>query len=167
MPLDAEFWVAVAFVLFISVLGYLGVHRKLFDELDNRSARIKVELDEARRLKADAENLLEAAQVKLQQTSSEARSILEDARAEARRLIEEARRKNDDLVARRSKQAETKIAEAELQAVAEIRAIVADVAISAAEEVLTKSLTVGVRDVLLVRDIAELHTQFNGSGAAR
>ena len=48
--MDAEFWVAVAFVLFLVVLGYFGVHRTLIDTLDKRRARIKAELDEARRL---------------------------------------------------------------------------------------------------------------------
>ena len=57
---EAEFWVAVAFVIFVGVLGYFGVHRLLLKGIDERRDRIKVEFDEARRLKAEAEALLAA-----------------------------------------------------------------------------------------------------------
>ncbi len=55
---EAEFWVAVAFVLFIAILVYAGAHKKVLEALDQRSARIKAELDEARRLRDEAEKLL-------------------------------------------------------------------------------------------------------------
>jgi len=57
---EAEFWVAVAFVIFVGVLGYFGVHKLLLKGIDERRDRIKVEFDEARRLKAEAEALLAA-----------------------------------------------------------------------------------------------------------
>ena len=56
--LEAEFWVAVAFVIFLVVLGYFGVHKKLLKGIDDRRGRIKAELDEARRLKEEAQALL-------------------------------------------------------------------------------------------------------------
>ena len=55
---EPEFWVAVAFVLFIGLLVYVGAHKKVTDALDHRSARIKAELDEARRLRDVAGKLL-------------------------------------------------------------------------------------------------------------
>ena len=56
---DPSFWVAIAFVIFVGLLGYLGVHRQLTRALDNRADRIKAELDEARRLKDEAMALLQ------------------------------------------------------------------------------------------------------------
>ena len=69
---EPEFWVAVAFVLFIGVLVYVGAHKKVTDALDHRSARIKAELDEARRLRDEAGKLLAEYQRKQREAEREA-----------------------------------------------------------------------------------------------
>ena len=84
--LDAEFWVAVAFLIFLGVLAKLGVHRKILNALDDRSARIKVELDEARRVREEAQALLAEYQRKRQDADREADAIVVAAKAEAERL---------------------------------------------------------------------------------
>src|SRR3954454_12837851 len=81
---EPEFWVAVCFVLFIGVLVYAGAHKKVTDALDHRSARIKAELDEARRLRDEAGKLLAEYQRKQREAEREAEAIIADARAEAR-----------------------------------------------------------------------------------
>src|SRR5258708_30364158 len=83
--LDAEFWVAVAFVIFLAILAKLGVHRKLLGALDDRGARIKAELDEARRVRDEAQALLADYQRKRMEADSEADAIIAAARAEAER----------------------------------------------------------------------------------
>ena len=55
--INAESWVAIALVLFVALLGYFGVHRLIFEALDRRSARVKLELDQARRLRQEAEDV--------------------------------------------------------------------------------------------------------------
>ena len=73
---DAEFWVAVAFVIFVAGLGYLGVHRMVAKSLDERADRIKAELDEARKLKDEAAKLLADYQRKRQEAEGEAQEII-------------------------------------------------------------------------------------------
>ena len=133
---EPEFWVAVAFVLFIGVLVYVGAHKKVTDALDHRSARIKAELDEARRLRDEAGKLLAEYQRKQREAESEAEAIIADAKAEAERVAAEARVKMEEFVARRTKMAEAKIGQAEAQALADVRAAAADAAVAAAENIL-------------------------------
>src|SRR6266508_147536 len=117
---EAEFWVAVAFVLFIGVLGYFQVHKLIVKGVDDRRDRIKAELDEARVLKEEAQALLMQYQEKKQAAEQEAAAIVAGAKAEAERLAAEAKAKMEDFVVRRTKMAESKIAQAEAQAVADV-----------------------------------------------
>ena len=133
---EAEFWVALGFFAFLGLLGYLGVHRMLAKSLDDRAARIKAELDEARKLREEAAQLLADYQRKRQEAEGEAQGIIEGAKAEAERMAAEAKAKVEEFVARRTKMAETKIAQAEAQAAAEVRGAAAEAAVAAAEKIL-------------------------------
>ena len=82
---EAEFWVAVAFVVFLGVLGYVGAHTRLLKGIDDRRERIKSELDEARRLKAEAEALLATYRRRQQEAEREAETIVASAKGEAER----------------------------------------------------------------------------------
>jgi len=137
MLFEPEFWVSVAFVILIAIFGYIGVHRKVAKSLDDRAARIKGELDEARRLKDEAAQLLAEYQRKRLTAEKEAEDIIGGAKAEAERLATEAKAKIEDFVARRTKMAEIKIAQAEAQAAADVRSIAADAAVAAAEKILS------------------------------
>src|SRR3954466_9218375 len=100
---EAEFWVAAAFVLFLGVLAYFRVHKTLVDGLDQRTARIKAELDEARRLKDEAHALLAAYKNKQHEAEQEAEAIIAGAKTEAERIAAEAKTKIEDLLSRRTK----------------------------------------------------------------
>ena len=104
---DPETWVAVAFVIFLGVLAYLGAHKMIMKSLDDRADRIKAELGEARRLKDEAAELLAEYQRKRQAAEAEAQDIIEGAKAEADRLATEAKGRIEDFVARRTALAET------------------------------------------------------------
>lgn len=158
---DAEFWVAIAFVIFIGLLGYLRVHSKIVGALDQRQARIKSELDEARRLKEEAQELLAAYQRKQHEAEREADAIVASAKAEAERLTAEAKAKMADFVARRTKMAETKIAQAETQALADVRAAAADAAVAAAEKILVTATKREVADRLLTQGIEQVKSKLN------
>jgi F-type H+-transporting ATPase subunit b len=159
--INAEFWVAVAFVLFVALLIYMGVHRMLLDALDQRSARIKAELDEALRLKDEAQKLLAAYQTKHSEAEREAEAIIGSAKIEAERIAAEAKTKMEDFLARRSKMAEMKIAQAEAQAVAEVRAAAAEAAVSAAERILTESTKGKAADDLVAQGIRDVKAKLN------
>jgi F-type H+-transporting ATPase subunit b len=114
--LQAEFWVAVAFVLLMAVFGWFGIHRTILTALDHRSVRIKQELDDARRLRDEAAALLADYKKRHAAAEREAQDIITSAKEEAERIAAEAKTKMEDFVARRTKSAEGKIAMAEAQA---------------------------------------------------
>jgi F-type H+-transporting ATPase subunit b len=159
--LEPEDWVAIAFLIFIGGLVYLGVHRKLTAALDQRQARIKAELDEARRLRDEAQALLADYQGKQHEAERDAEAIIASAKAEADRLAAEAKAKMEEFVARRTKMAETKIAQAEAQALADVRAAAADAAIAAAEKILTSTAKGKVADDLLEKGIQDIGRKLN------
>jgi len=161
MLYQAEFWVAVAFVVFIGVLIYFGVHKLILQALDQRSARIRSELDEARRLREEAQALLAEYQRKQRDAEREAAGIVAGARAEADRLASETKAKMEEFLARRTKMAETKIAQAEVQALADVRAAAADAAVAAAEKILTQAVKGKVADDLISKSIADLKSKLN------
>jgi F-type H+-transporting ATPase subunit b len=161
MFFEAEFWVAVAFVLLMGVFAYVGVHRTLLTALDHRAERIKAELDDASRLKAEAASLLAEYKTRRQSAEREAEEIISSAKAEAERIAAEAKTKMEDFVTRRTKTAESKIALAEAQAVADVRAAAANAAVAAASTVLSQSVKGSVADDLLTKGIAEVKAKLN------
>ncbi len=159
--LEAEFWVAVAFALFLGVLGYFGAHKKLVQGIDDRRDRIKAELDEARRLKEEAQALLAGYERKQQEVEREAHAIIASAKAEAERLAAEAAAKVEEFVARRTKMAQDKIAQAEAQAIADVRSAAADAAVAAASSILAATVKDGIADNLLAEGIADLKAKLS------
>jgi len=159
--LEAESWVALAFLCFLGLLVYLGAHRKMIAAIDNRQARIKSELEQARRLREGAQTLLGEFERKARDAETEAQAIIAGAKAEAERLAAEAKLKAEDFVARRTKMAETKIAQAEAQAVADVRSAAADAAVAAAEKIIATAAKGKVAEDLLARGIAEIRQKFN------
>ncbi|WP_183501354.1 F0F1 ATP synthase subunit B family protein [Microvirga flocculans] len=138
---NPTFWVAVALAIFIGVLVYYGVPGNVAKQLDSRGKRIADELAEAKRLREDAEKLLKEYEAKRAAAEREAADIVSTAREEAERLAREAQEKMADFVKRRTASAEAKIAQAEAQASAEVRAAAVDVAIKASERVLREQIT--------------------------
>jgi F-type H+-transporting ATPase subunit b len=159
--LEAEAWVAIAFVIFLGLLVYLGAHRRVIDGIDQRQARIKTELDEARRLREEAQALLAEYQRKHGEADREAEAIIASANVEAERLAAEGKARMEDFVTRRTKMAETKIAQAEAQALAEVRSAAADAAVAAAEKILSTATKGKIADDLVARGIADLRKRFN------
>jgi F-type H+-transporting ATPase subunit b len=158
---EPEFWVAVAFVILMAGFAYLGVHRTVLKALDHRSERIKAELDDARRLKDDAAKLLAEYKARHASAEREAQDIIAGARTEAERIATEAKAKMEDFVARRTKTAEGKIALAEAQALADVRAAAANAAVEAASTILSQSVKGSVADDLLAKGIAEVRAKLN------
>ncbi len=161
MLMEPETWVALAFVAFVVGLGYLGVHRIVAKSLDERSSRIKAELDEARKLKDEAAQLLADYQRKRQEAEGEAQEIIAGARAEAERLAIEAKAKIEEFVARRTKMAETKIAQAEAQAAADVRSAAAEAAVAAAEKILAQETKGKLASELIAKGIEDVRKKLN------
>jgi F-type H+-transporting ATPase subunit b len=158
---EAEFWVALAFFGFVGLLLYFRVHRLVIDSVDARRNQIRAELDEAQRLKQEAQALLAEYQHRQHEAEREAAAILAGATAEAERLAAEAKAKMEEFVARRTKLAETKITQAEAQALADVRAAAAEAAVAAAERVLSATVKGEVADRLIADGIADLKGKLN------
>jgi F-type H+-transporting ATPase subunit b len=158
---EAEFWVAVATIIFVGLLVYLGVHRQLLEALDQRRIRIQAELDEARRLREEAELLVAQYRSKQGEAEQEAQALIEGARQEAERYAAESKVKMDEFVARRTAMAQNKIAQAEAQAVADVRAAAADAAVAAATDILSQSAKGKTADDLVARGIQDVKSLLN------
>ena len=159
--LDPETWVAVAFIILVIGFAWMGVHRTVLTALDHRAERIKAELDDASRLKDEAAKVLAEYKARRASAEREAADIIASANAEAERIASEAKAKMEDFVARRTKTAESKIALAEAQAVADVRAAAAEAAVQAASTILSQSVKGQVADDLLSKGIAEVRQKLN------
>ncbi|KGT78329.1 ATP F0F1 synthase subunit B [Bradyrhizobium japonicum] len=161
MFFDPETWVAIAFVILMVVFGYLGVFKSAMTALDHRAARIKAELDDATRLKQEAAKVLADYKARSATAEREAAEIIANAKSEAERIATEAKAKMEDFVARRTKTAESKIALAEAQALADVRAAAAEAAVQAASTILSQSVKGKVADDLLAKGINEVRQKLN------
>jgi F-type H+-transporting ATPase subunit b len=158
---DAEVWVTLAFLVFVGVLVYFGVPKLVAKSLDERAARIKGDLDEAKKLKDEAAQLLAEYERRRHEAESEAEGIISGAKAEAERMASEAKAKIEDFVSRRTKMAETKIAQAEAQAAADVRSAAADAAVAAAERILTLEAKGDRASALIAKGIDDVRKKLN------
>jgi len=158
---EPEFWVAVSFVILMGVFVYVGVPKTVLKALDHRAERIKAELDDAKRLKDEAAKVLADYKARSAKAEAEAQEIIAGAKAEAERIAAEAKAKMEDFVARRTKAAEGKIALAEAQALADVRAAAADAAVAAASTILSQTVKGQVADDLLTKGIADVRQKLN------
>lgn len=152
---DAAFWVSVSF--FIVVAGFARpVIRALGAGLDARAAKIKARLDEAHKLREDAQEMLATYQRKQRDAMKEAEDIIAHAKVEAQRLAEQAAKDLDEQLKRREGQAMDRIAQAEAQALKEVQDVAVEVAVSAARQVIAESVTAQQASALVDNAIQEL-----------
>jgi len=152
---DPEFWIAVAFLLFVALVSR-PIARAVNKILDERAAKIRHDLEEARRLRSEAEALLAEYKKKLQDAAREAGEIMNHAREEAELFRKEAAANLTASLARRERMALDKIAQAEAQAVAEVKSQVVDLAVAAARRILEQQMSGPSAGGLIDQSIAEL-----------
>jgi F-type H+-transporting ATPase subunit b len=158
---DPASWVLVSFLLFIALLIYLKVPAMAAKALDERSAKIAKELEEARKLREEAQALLDSYKAKRSEAEREAANIVAQAKTDAEEFAAESRRKLAETIERRSKQAEQKIAQAEAAAMKDVRDLATELAIKAASS-LTAEAAKGTRGAKLVDDsIAAIKSRLN------
>jgi len=161
MFFEAETWVAVAFFIFAAILWKVGGFRAMTDALDQRGKRVRAELDEAKRLREEAAKVLADYQTRRGEAEREAQEILAAAQDEARRTADEAHRRMQDFIERRTRAAEAKIAQAEAQATAQVRAAAADAAIAVSETLLREKLAGDAAQDLVARSLADVRRKLN------
>lgn len=156
-----EFWVAVSFVGFILLLVYYKIPGMVAGLLDERAEKIRNELEEAKRLREEAQAILADYQRKQRDAAKEADKIIGLAKEEAEALAAETREKMKESLERRTRLAEEKIARAEEQAVADVRAAAIDVAIASAEQIIEKKMTPAASAKLINQSIEGLKGKLN------
>ena len=158
---DAAFWALVALVLFLGLVLYLKVPAIVGAALDARVEAIRTELDEARKLREEAQAVLAEYQRRAREAESEAEEIVDQAKREAEALTVDAHRRMEDYVASRTRLAEQKIAQAEAQALQEVRSLSADVAVAAAETVIAARIKGETADALVAKSIRDIESKLH------
>ncbi|WMS41753.1 ATP F0F1 synthase subunit B [Acuticoccus sp. MNP-M23] len=155
------FWALIGLIIFAVIVVAVGAPKKIVALLDKRTDRIRDDLDEARKAREEAQALLAEYQRKRRDAERDADAIIEEARKEAKRLTEEANEKLRDMVDRRTKSAENKIAQAEAQALGEVRARASDLAVAAAADLLTRKLDGNAGAKMLDESIETVQQRLN------
>lgn len=158
---EVETWITVAFLALIGIFIYLKLPQKAAAALDERAAKIGKELDEAKKLREEAQALLSEYASKRQENEREARAIVEQAQKDADTFAAEMKRKLQETLERRLASAQQKIAQAEAQAVKDLRAAATDLAMTAAQRILREEVKGGKGSALIDQSIAELKEKLN------
>lgn len=158
---NPEIWVGIGLLIFFGILILAGVPKLVAGQLDAKAAKIQADLDEAARLRAEAEALLASIRQEKAEADAQAAETLKAAEADARRLEVESRAKLEETLARRQALAERRIAQAEAQAAAEVKAAAAELAVNAAERVLTAQLASQTTDPLADAAIAQIGSRLS------
>ena len=155
-----ETWVLISFIIFV-VGMYRPVSKMMAAKLDGRTNAIKSELDEAQRLREEAQHTLADYQRKQRDALAEAEGIVAEAREEARRIEENVQARTEDTIKRREQQALDMIAATEARAIADVRALAADIAIDATRRILIQSVEGQKGDELVNDAIREVPGKLN------
>ena len=156
---EAEFWVGIAFLIFVGVMVWLKVPGAAMKTLDARAEKIRAELAEAERLRKEAEALLASIRARREEAERHAEEMIANAEVEAKRLEAEGRIRLEEQIKRRAEIATHKIAQAEAQAAADVKAAAADLAADIAEAVLTRRVQAMTSDSMVDQAVADLSTK--------
>lgn len=158
---NPEYWVLVAFLIFVGLLWRAGVPGIIGKSLDGRSEAIRNELDAARRLREEAQALLAEYQKKQRDAETEAKAIVDAAKREAEAMAADTVKTLTEQLQRRTKLAEDKIARAEAQAISEVRATAVDGALAASAKILSAKSVGATAANLVDASIADLRSKLN------
>lgn len=158
---DTSFWALIGLLLFFGLLWRFGVHKVLGKNLDARAEAIRNELDEARRLREEAQEMLAKYERQQRDAANEAEEIVKKAKLDAEFIRETARKELAQRIERRTALAEQRIAQAEAQAAKDVKALAADIAVEAAAKLLSEKLTKTQRNALVKDAAGELAERIN------
>ena len=159
--MDAELWVAIAFLVFVGVLYRTGAFAAVISALDKRSDAIRKELEEAKALREEAQRVFQQSKAKFAAAEKEVEAIIARAKSDAARYSAEVDAEFESFMARRRAMAEKRIAQAEASAMSEVRAAAADAAVKASEIILRDTLKGAAGEALVTKNIAGLRSEFN------
>lgn len=153
---DAEVWIAIGMVVFFAILIRAKVPGAAMKALDDRAAKIQAELNEALRLREEAQALLVSIKHEREAAERLGAEIIANAEADAKRMRAEAQVRLEEQIQRRRAMAERRIANAEVQAALDVKAAAAEAAADLAERLLADRLQGMTSDPLVDRAVANL-----------
>tara|TARA_B100000029_G_scaffold139347_1_gene134461 strand:- start:13054 stop:13551 length:498 start_codon:yes stop_codon:yes gene_type:complete len=155
MTIDATFWVAVSFFIFVGVIIYLKVPQKIEFSLSESIKKIKNELDNAEKLKDEAKNILSEYETKVSKSKEEAKELIDAAKVQSEKNIIKANEEFHKVVENRKKSAEEKIRQMKILAIRDIKNTSVDIAIRSVEKIIKNSIDKKKLDKIYISSIEE------------
>ena len=159
MTIDATFWVAISFVLFIGLLVYFKIPQKVNEMLNQLIVNIKNEIDESEKLRNEAKNLLDKSQKKLDSANSETLKITDQAKKDSENLVIEINEKFHKSAEIKKKLAEVKISQMKEAALKEIKDTSIKIAVDSVKKIITTSVDKNKLDAIFEKDLEEAKTE--------
>ena len=153
MTIDATFWVAISFVLFIGLLVYFKIPQKINEMLNQLIVNIKNEIDESEKLRNEAKNLLDKSQKKLDSANSEALKITDQAKKDSENLVIEINEKFHKSAEIKKKLAEVKISQMKESALKEIKDTSIKIAVDSVKKIISTSVDKNKLDAIFEKDL--------------
>jgi F-type H+-transporting ATPase subunit b len=153
---DPTFWVAVGFVIFVALVFKMKAGSAITGMLDKRADDIRKSIDEAASLREEAQQLLAEYQRKQRDAVKETEEMVAHARAEAARLSKDGAEKLEETLNRREQLAVEKIAQAEADAVREVRAMSVDIAVAATRSLIASNMDTAKSGAMVDEAISDL-----------
>ena len=155
MNIDATFWVAVSFLIFVGLLFYLKVPQKIGQSLDESIKKIKEEIDNAEKLKDEAKNILSEYESKVSKSKQEIKNLIQKAEKQAESNIIKTNEEFHNIVENRKKTAEEKIKQMKTQAIKDVKNSSVDIAIRSVEKIIKNSIDKKKLDKIYISSIDE------------
>ena len=159
MTIDATFWVAISFILFIGLLVYFKIPQKVNEILNQLISNIKNEIDESEKLRNEAKTLLDSSQTKLDAANNEARKITDQAKKDSEKLVIEINEKFHKSAEIKKKLAETKITQMKDAALKEIKDTSIKIAVDSVKKTISTSVDKNKLDAIFEKDLEEAKTE--------
>ncbi len=159
MAIDATFWVAISFVLFIGLLIYFKIPQKINEILNQLISNIKNEIDESEKLRNEAKTLLDSSQTKLDSANNEAGKITDQAKKDSEKLVIEINEKFHKSAEIKKKLAKTKINQMKEAAIKEIKDTSIIIAIDSVKKIISTSVDKNKLDTIFEKDLEEVKTE--------
>ena len=158
MTIDATFWVAISFFIFVGGLIYLKIPQKINELLNNQIDSIRKELDEAEKLKVEAKNLLSDYEKKIDRSKKETKNILDKAKTDTEKNIIEKTKKFHQIIEERKKSTEQKISQMKENALKKIKNTSIKISIKVVEDLINKSIDKNKLEKIYLKSIEETKT---------
>ena len=153
--IDATFWVAISFLLFVVLLFYFKVPQKIDQSLSESIKGIKSEIEHAEKLKDEAKNILSNYDTKISKSKTEIKKMLEDAEKQAEQNIIKTNEEFHEIIENRKKTAEDKIKQMKLQAIKDIKNLAVEIAMNSVEKIIKNSIDKKKLDKIYISSIDE------------